>query len=481
MRAWGLLFSVAVAAVIGVTAAVAAGAPVGRPIATAVDIDSDAGAASETMYARLRATGAGWVRISLKWSAVAPEQKPALFDAANPDDPAYRWDAAPDRAIAAAVAHGFQPYVTIDAAPTWAQASPAGSGDASNRPDAAAFAAFAGAVATRYGGGFQSLPRVRYFQAWNEPNLSINLFPQLEGGRPVAPGVYRSMLNAFADAVHRVHSDNVVVAGGLAPFAQFRLSPVAQYPDWGPLAFMRALLCLSPSLKPTCSTPAKFDVWAQHPYTSGDPQHHAVATNDVSLADLPEVRKVLSAAEAAGHIVSRGRPGFWVTEFSWDSNPPDPGGVPVALETRWVAEAVYRMWQNSVTLVTWLMLTDAPLATSYYQSGLYYIDGRPKPVLRAFRFPFVAYRDGGGISFWGRTPRGAAAAVIVEEKLRRGWTSAGTMRSDRYGIFSGRLPAAPAGFLRARLVSGGERSQPFSLVRPPDRRVNPFGRPTLGP
>lgn len=106
---------------------------------------------------------------------------------------------------------------------------------------------------------------------------------------------------------------------------------------------MRELLCLSPSLRPTCSAETRFDVWSHHRYTSGGPTHQAVLRDDVSLGDLPEMRRVLDAAMRAGHVRSAGKPRFRVTEFSWDSSPPDPNGVPTALHTRWVAEALYRM------------------------------------------------------------------------------------------------------------------------------------------
>src|SRR5213075_986822 len=102
---------------------------------------------------------------------------------------------------------------------------------------------------------------------------------------------------------------------------------VAQDSDWGPLSFMRRLLCLSRALRPTCGFRVRFDVWSTHPYTSGGPTHHAIKPNDVSLGDLPKMRAVLDAAVRAHHILSSGRPEFWVTEFSWDSKPPDPGGV----------------------------------------------------------------------------------------------------------------------------------------------------------
>ncbi len=435
--------------------------------------------------ARIRGTGVSYVRINMEWRAVAPAQPSASFDPTNPADPQYQW-VVYDRLVSAALSHGLQPFVTIFAAPDWAQRGPPATPYANSyMPDPNSFAQFALAVARRYSGTFDGLPRVRYYQAWNEPNISLYPVPQLVGGQPVSPGVYREMLNGFADAVHSVNAGNVVVAAGLAPFRDITAEVQAQDSDWGPLSFMRALLCLGPNLKPTCNAPVKFDVWAQHPYTSGGPLHHAVLPNDVSLGDLPKVRRVLAAAESVGHIVSAsGAPKLWVTEFSWDSNPPDPAGVPIKVETRWVSEALYRMWLNDVDLVTWLQLADSPMATSYYQSGPYYYgatlaESRPKPILEAFRFPFVAYRSGKSAAVWGRTPWGRQSGVVVEQRVRRRWLRLTMLRTDRYGVFQTRVALRSAGLVRARLATTGETSVPFSLTLVPDHFYNPFGLPTL--
>src|SRR5579859_1156221 len=427
--AWGQSggLALAVLAALGVafsqTVATASAGVAPHPLATALI----SGATDDATLARIRGAGATFVRIDMLWREIAPTQPTASFDPTDPADPQYRWGAY-DQMVSAAGRHGLEPYVSIFAAPDWAQRGPPASPYANSyMPDPTAFAQFALAVARRYSGTFDGLPRVRYYQAWNEPNISLFLIPQLVDGNPVAPVVYRDMLNAFADAVHSVHADNVIVSAGLAPFRDNTGSVIAQDTDWGPLSFMRALLCLGPDLKPTCSDRAKFDVWAQHPYTSGGPLHHAVLANDVSLGDLPKVRKVLAAAERAGHIISSGgAPKFWVTEFSWDSKPPDPAAVPIKVETRWVAEALYRMWQNGVDLVTWLELVDGPMATSFYQSGLYYYGAtlaaqKPKPILEAFRFPFVAYRSGRNAAVWGRTPWGRPLGVVVEQQVGRRW------------------------------------------------------------
>jgi len=275
-----------------------------------------------------------------------------------------------------------------------------------------------------------------------------------------------------------VHRDNIVVAGGTAPFRDFQDG--IKFTSWGPLGFMRELLCLDRKLKPKCHARTMFDVWSHHPYTSGDPTHNAVLPDDVSLGDLPEMRRVLDAAVRAGNVVSPRRPLFWVTEFSWDSSPPDPGGVPSVLHRRWVAEGLYRMWASGVSLVTWLSTRDHPLATSIAQSGLWYrgaslAGDRPKPSLAAFRFPFVAFPRGTGIYVWGRTPAGRPARVLVEQQFRGGWKRLGIVKTNGNGLFQARFATNKTGFVRARTADRGERAVPFSLEAVPDQLFNPFG------
>jgi hypothetical protein len=196
------------------------------------------------------------------------------------------------------------------------------------------------------------------------------------------------------------------------------------------------------------------------------------------------MRRLLSAAVRFKRVVHTRPVRFWVTEFSWDSSPPDPRGVPSRLHARWVAEALYRMWRAGVSLVTWFQLrdeaSDGRPDGQVFQSGLYSrcADGpgcdRPKLSLAAFRFPFVAFRRGRKVSVWGRTPAGRAGRVTVEQSVGRRWRRLARVRTNRDGIFSRRLRTAGRGRLRARL-GGGAAAVPFSLVRPPDRQVNPFG------
>jgi hypothetical protein len=238
---------------------------------------------------------------------------------------------------------------------------------------------------------------------------------------------------------------------------------------------MRMMLCLSRKLTPTCRARAEFDVWSHHPYTSGGPTHEAFGRDDVSLGDLPEMRAVLDAAIRHRKIVSRRRVRFWVTEFSWDTSPPDPEGVPLALHRRWVSEALYQMWRSRVSLVVWLQIRDAAHRRSPFQAGLYFASGRPKPALQAFRFAFVAYTRGRRVYTWGRTPFGAPGRIAVEQRAGRRWRRLGTVSTGPHGVFERTFARRGRGDLRAQVVASGETSRAFSLTRPRDRFVYPFG------
>jgi RimJ/RimL family protein N-acetyltransferase len=364
------------------------------PLQTAIyvqngDIPSD-DAGANAFFKRIKATGATAVRLTISWSDVAPAQLPPTFHPKDPAETAYNWTAA-DRAISLAVANGLTPLVDVLGAPAWA---------GGKKVSAPALGDFATAITSRYIGSFEGLPRVRYWLVWNEPNLTTYLAPQVAGKKLVGAARYRSMVNAFAAAAHSVRRDNVVVAGLVAPFT-FRKDP-------GPLTFMKAVL----------AGRTEFDVWAVHPYTSGGPRHHAQKSSDLSLGDLPRARSVLDRAVHAHHIASSHAVQLWVTEFSWDSKPPDSHGVPVGLEAQWVSEALFRAWQAGVSMFTWFLLRDDTRATPF-QSGLYFRSWQAKPALAAFRFPFVALRRSSSVYVWGRTPGGRPATAVIERKSGR--------------------------------------------------------------
>jgi hypothetical protein len=477
------------------TAAAISPRPASGPLQTGIfDPFMFPGADKDVAFDRTKKAGASTVVLNLSWrdTVKGGTTKPANFDATDPNSLQYKWGRF-DSEVQSAVAHGLDPIALVSEPPDWAAGQGVYGRDYQPNPDE--LRQFGIAAATRYSGNVPGIPRVRNWSLWNEPNLPFYLEPQIDNGQLASPAWYRDMLNAFAAGVHGVSPSNMVVAGNLAPFT----SRTGTVDRWGlaPLVFMRSLLCLSNTLQPTCNNPAHFDIWAHHPYTSGGPNHHATLANDVSLGDLPEMRKVLVAGIKAGHVISTHDIAFWVTEFSWDSNPPDPGGLKPALGARWTAEALYRMWRAGVTMVTWFLVTDQPMQSYFAQSGLYLRGStspqgdKPKSILQSFRFPFVAYqignpkagsnrsaaypKNGIRVLVWGRVPTGQRERVIVEQRRGGIWRALATMTTNRYGIFGRKVYAPTKGSVRARALGVPSTSHVFSLARPKDRFVSPFG------
>jgi len=430
-------------------------------------------ATQEVAFDRTRATGSTFVRLSLHWRSIAPQDRPGAFEPENPASPGYYWNWFDDQ-VRLALARGLEPIAEIAFAPSWASA-----GDANGivRPEPAEFGMFARAAAIRYSGtyvpspGAAPLPRIRFWQAWGEPNRDYFLLPQYEGGRIVSALRYRAMLSAFAAGVHGVHDTNRVVAGGLAPLGK-KGKPA-------PLAFMRELLCVTRSGGRSCDLRGQrvpIDIWSHHPYTSGGPTHEALGRDDVAIGDLPEMRALLRKAIRLGHVRSHGSVPFWVTEFSWDTRPPDPQGLAASLHARWTSEALYRMWRSGVSLVIWYRIQDEPLSQSMSQSGFFTTRGAPKQSLRAFRFPLVAFKRPGAVYVWGRTPYGLPGRVAVEAKVGRAWKGLAVLRAGSDGVFRRTLRTrAGASAVRGRLLGARDTTRSFSLTPVRDRFVNPFG------
>lgn len=443
-------------------------------------------AGSDAEFSRVKSAGAEYVHTWLKWASVAPESQPQSWLPGDPADPHYDWGEV-DNWVINATRAGLVPLLQIYGAPKWAQRC--GQTSSTGAPcdvDPAALAQFAVAAARRYSGSFHGLPRVRYWQAQNEPNLSLFFNPQFEGGRPVSPTRYRTIINMFYSAVKSVDPSNIVLAAGLAPIGRPG-SAIA------PLRFTEMLLCMKGGQHPRpirgdCGGGVDFDVFDIHPYTTGGPTHRGTG-GDVQLGNLNELQNLLRAADRAGRINGKfAHTPLWITEFSWDSNPPDPGGLPMRIETRWVAEALYQAWSVGIGHFFWFTIHDDPPNPALpfsetHQSGLYFFgsdgtDGRPKKELYAFRFPFVAYSRYNGFFFWGRTPTSTPGSVTIQVQEGGRWRDASVAHADANGIFTGvaegRYGRKEHGMVRA--LYRGEEAVPFSLQPVRDFRQPPFGR-----
>lgn len=456
-----------------------------QPLITGV---TNLGTNDPLAFSRTRETGARFVRLQLHWEGTVPDVEPVGWQPENPSDPNYDWSES-DAAALHAVQAGLTPVFQVGGTPQWAQRCqmpPSLPSYSLCDPDPAKLQAFATAAARRYAGGTPNVPYVRYWQVLNEPNLSLYFFPQFDvTGKALSPGLYRDLVNAMSAGVKSVLPSNLVLAGGLGPVA---------VPPWtiGPMRFAREMLCMRGHAKPkptpgNCGGGVDFDIFAMQPYSTWGPAHEG-QINDVQIGDLGKLHTLLRAADKAGRINGHyKKTPLWVTEFSWDSSPPDPGGLAMPILTRWAAEALHTAWKDGVSHFFWYSLHDGDSEpqrsfSETLQSGLYFrgptlAQDEPKPVLYAFRFPFVAYPGKTGLSFWGRTPSSGAGKVTIQVKDGKRWRKVGAVRAGKDGIFQGLAKTGYGrgrqGFARAHFGRGA--SPAFSMRPVEEFRHPPFG------
>jgi hypothetical protein len=448
--------------------ATAAAAPPGTFTLGVADGAYESPSTANMWLNRTVGAGAQLILIPVVWGEIAPSRPPAN-EATNPAYSGYDWGTL-DQTVRAAVEHRLTVAFTVEGGTSgsaWTDGPhmPRDAAIGTWKPNDAALGAFATALARRYSGHFNPgggvLPHVRYYQGWSEPNLSNHLTPQWvkvnKHWVPESPVIYRGLLNAFYAGVKSVNRSDRVITGGTAPFGDV---PGGQRVP--PALFVRAMLCLNDRDAPQhCSNPPHFDILAHHPYEIGGPFFKALNPDDVTVPDMGKLTRALAIAERTGRALPRGHKQVWVTEFSWDSKPPDPHGVPVLERAKWMEQAFWELWREGVSTLCWFLIVDQAPVPNYgstYQSGLYYINGKAKPGLEAYRFPFVVQSIGHGESqLWGVAPR--SGTVSVQRKVRGRWVTLYRFHRRAHAIFDQTLGTPPRAAMRA--VVGPEASMSF--------------------
>jgi hypothetical protein len=432
-------------------------------------------------FDRTVGAGAGIVRLAFHWRDVAPERP------ANPTDPNSYDFSSVDGSVRDAAARGVQVLITVNSAPNWAEGSgrSPSAGEGAWKPNPSELAAFMRAVAARYTGGFDPdgvgpeppLPFVQALQVWNEPNQDRWLAPQFQGKDIIGPDQYRELLNASYNAIKAVNPRTLVVAGGTSPYGD---PPGGPYPPGGPrvrpVQWWEDFLCVrqakqkkkkkgkkSKSVRYVraagCTGKPVFDVFAHQAIdnTGKGPLESGPTKDDVSTPDLGRVVGVLRAAERLG-TVSGGRHPVWVPEFWWDSNPPNPVGSSLLTQARWIEQSLYLFWKGGADLAINFAIQDStlyPVTRNGYQSGLYFLDGSPKPALTAFQFPFVTERiDKQTLTAWGKSPE--AGKLRIQRQQGSRWKTVKKLNVGKGAVFQTKLRLR--GKQRLRAVVGSRTS-----------------------
>jgi hypothetical protein len=182
---------------------------------------------------------------------------------------------------------------------------------------------------------------------------------------------------------------------------------------------------------------AHLDAYAHHPYpvSPGETPTHStcVRCTVLTMASLPAIRADVTRAFGASTPL-------WLTEYGYQTNPPDRLlGVSYAAQAQYIGEAALRTWQQrGVTMLIQFLVRDEP-SLGGWQSGLFSVNGAPKPALHAFALPLAQVsRTGGTVVLWGQVRPGSGARAYVLQRYTGGkWVPlGGAARTDATGTFA---------------------------------------------
>jgi hypothetical protein len=332
-------------------------------------------------FARYRALHMQVLRVNLYWGGKLGVARYRPFDAADPRDASYNWSLY-DRVVTYADAYGIKVLLSITGTPRWANG-----GQSSNRPPTNFndLYRFAYAAAARYSGTYigtdgRTLPAVRLWAAWNEPNNPVFLRPQFvkRGGEWVIQSArdYARICNAVYNGVHAtMYRDEKVACGLTAP--RGNNNPRSARPSVSPVAFLTA------AKKAGMRT---FDAYAHNPYygvpnetptTKPPSPRPGLTPTAITLANINVLIAVLSRLYGPRHL--------WITEYGYQTKPPDSlFGVSWARQARYLTQAFAIARRNPrIDLMLWFLVKDQPDLAGW-QSGLMTVGGRRKPAFAAF-------------------------------------------------------------------------------------------------
>jgi hypothetical protein len=447
----------------------------GRPIAMLQD-DAQLEAHPARTLQTLRSLGVGVVRVSVFWNAIAPDplsrRVPRGFNAAEPAEyPAAAWrtydaiarDASRDGIELDFLLTGGAPLWATGQAPPAVRASPAWVASAWE-PSAARFGDFVHAVALRYSGAYRPpgarspLPRVHFWEIWNEPNWNPEIQPQITlHPLTIASAVqYRHLVDAAWSALaHTGHAHDTVVIGSLSPrgVAVTPGNPVqAATAISGPLAFTRTLYCVDSSYRalqgaaarqsdcPSTSSgsarfrlvhPALFQAsgFGLHPYPITLPPTKADPADPPDTVEFSEIPNFASALDRLQRLYGSQREiRVYNTEYGYVTNPPNPARLRATTAANYLNWAEYLTWRDPRIATTMQYLLDDPnpvnagFGPGGFATGLVLYGGKPKATFDAYRMPLFLPADrgqpGGALEVWG-CARPATYAYTDTRKAQR--------------------------------------------------------------
>jgi hypothetical protein len=302
--------------------------------------------------------GAGIYEMHLNWRSVARTRPRHPSD---PADPAYRWPADVDYAIAEARKYRMRVALLLIGTPRWANG---GRGAEWAPKRARDFALFARAAARRY-------RRVRLWMIWGEPSRKANFRP-LPRFECTGPRRYARMLDAAYVQLKRQNRRNLVIGGNT-----FTTGDIA------PRQFIK---CMAYRHK----TRPRLDMYGHNPFTRRRPnlRKRPLGFGYADFSDLDTLARWVDRYLGRRH---KRRIKLFLSEFTIPSDHKNYEfnfWVDRATQARWLRSAlrITRHWSRIYAL-GWLSLYDeAPTPDGLsVNRGLLDYRGRKKPSYNAYR------------------------------------------------------------------------------------------------
>jgi hypothetical protein len=473
--------------------------------------------------AEAKALGFDRIRVSVYWRLLAPSPDSKTKPSGDLSDPASygqgKWDRY-DRIVQLANAHGLGVLFTLTGpSPLWATGTPEqGRSDVEDtwNPSAADFKEFVTAVGRRYSGTYQDqhvepsiipllpptvtksppLPRVDHWSIWNEPNHGGWLTPQWDGKPlvPQSPRIYRGLVDGAWGALQSTgHGSDTILIGETAPGG---LNPGLTR-GLRPLPFVRELYCLNRKLRPYKGSaakargcPASFNAgsfvgahpglfaasgWAHHPYSLiTSPRTADKNKDDATLSGITRLTRTLDRAFRV-YGQSRRLP-IWMTEYGYQTDPPDPTGVSPARQAAWLDDATFIAYRNPrvASFAQFLLLDDGPERQyppsdprywGTFQTGLMTNAGKHKPAYASFKHPIslspTRVRRGHTVRVFGQLRTAAdnqalTAQIQFRPKSSKKWATVGQVAVGGLRAFlDTTVKASRSGAYRIAWSSGG--------------------------
>ena len=227
---------------------------------------------------------------------------------------------------------------------------------------------------------------------WNEPNKPIWL-------RPASARTYVSRILNPGYLGIKAANRRARVAGGVT-------GPRAGKGGVSPVDFIRAM----------DQAGARLDAYAHHPYPvfPGDtPYEGGCQCKTLTMASLERLLLFVGRAFPSARI--------WLTEYAYQTNPPDVFGVSRDDQARFIAEAARRVHQApKVDMLIHYLYRDEP-ELARWQSGLETVTGEAKPALAAMMLPLAqVQRRGTRTTVWGQVRPGNGRQRYVLQRWSEG-------------------------------------------------------------